>query len=343
MRRNPRGRAVPRLNRGSTLPVLDGIRVSWEWLCVDPHPVTVAGAEIDGLSDRPIPLDELRTLMLDPGTGTAVRDAVWSYLLTRSRRDGPTWTVACAGMALPMLAGVYRECVPRSVGDRDDIASEIVAGFVAALATIDLARPGLVSALRWAALRAGLGAIREAVDAPIPHPHDRLLADVLNTPIAGSDAETATTARRWESAPPPARSAHPDLVLAAAVADGVITTSEAELIGETRLQGVALGAVAERAGRTVGAVTMRRLRAEMRLVDHLLGPDGAQDRRDAVTPGTATPPRPPSSSRTVSDARGEARRSAGAEGDASGSPSVKGRRRRRTRGARREQAGQVTR
>lgn len=36
--------------------VLDGIRVSWEWLCAAPHPVTVAGGEIAGLPDRRIGL-----------------------------------------------------------------------------------------------------------------------------------------------------------------------------------------------------------------------------------------------------------------------------------------------
>ena len=275
--------AIPRPDRRA-IPVLDGIRVSWEWLCAGPHPVTVAGAEIAGVADRPIPLDELRAQMLDRGTDPVVRDAVWAYLITRSRRDGPTWTIACAGMALPMLAGVCRELTGRFAGDRSDICSAVVTGFVAALAEIDPARSGLVTSLRWSALRGGHAAVREALDAPAPHPHDRLVhAALTGTPptaltrtaltrrAPGGDGDNsgAEAAGAVGSAPQPPRGGHPDLVLAEAVAAGVITVVEAGLIGETRLEGTPLVAVAARWERPVGAVTMQRLRAEMRLVDHL--------------------------------------------------------------------------
>lgn len=275
---------IPRPDPGA-IPVLDGIRVTWEWLCARPHPVTVAGTEIDGVADRPIPLDELRARMLDRGTDPAVRDAVWAYLITRSRRDGPTWTMTCAGMALPMLAAVCRELTHRFAGDRADVCSAIVTGFVAALAEIDLDRPGLVSSLRWSAVRAGHASVREALGAPVPHPHDQLVRAALtgaapsargHDPDRGDDGGggDGSGSRAWESAPPPSPGGHPDLVLADAVAAGVITAPEAALIGRTRLESTPLVAVAARMGRPVGAVTMQRLRAEMRLVDYLLYPDG---------------------------------------------------------------------
>lgn len=273
---------VPR-PRNRAIPVLDGIRVSWEWLCTAPHPVTLDRAALGGLSNGPLPLDEVRARLLDRTCPLPVRDAVWAHLIERSRVDGPTWTVACAGMALPMLAAVCRTlCGGRGI-ERDDVASGIVTGFVAALARVDLERPGLASSLRWAAVRGGHTVLREQRRAPRPLPHDQLVR-ALFTPTgglgdAGEDAgqDLAGAERgpglgsvgRWESAPPPTAGGHPDLVLAAAVEDGVLSRAEAALIGETRLEATTLVQAAARRGRTVGAVTMQRLRAEMRLVDHL--------------------------------------------------------------------------
>jgi hypothetical protein len=81
----------------------------------------------------------------------------------------------------------------------------------------------------------------------------------------------------WTSAEPPRPASHPDLVLADAVAEGVLTTSEAELVGETRVGGVPLGELAGRWGISYQAVKKRRQRAEARLVPWLrarLSPNG---------------------------------------------------------------------
>lgn len=338
VRRTP---GVPRPHHGA-IPVLDAIRVSWEWLCTGPHPVSVDGSGIDGLADRRIPLDELRAQLLDRSATPALRDAVWGHLITRSRQDGPTWTVACAGMALPMLAALCREMTVGFAGDRADVCSAIVTGFVAAVAEIDPARPGLATSLRWAARRGGLAAVREALDAPSPHPHDRLVHAALRGNIttpdrdadpprtgssedaepgpartrtgrarAGRDHAGPWVSGRGESTPPPAAAGHPDLVLAQAVATGVISVAEATLIGVTRLERVPLAVIAARRGRAVGAVTMQRLRAEMRLLDHLRAadlddPGGAPDpgssptataqprRRDQAVPGSGQGPESPS-------------------------------------------------
>jgi hypothetical protein len=287
--------------------------------------VTLEGAALGGLSDGPLLLDEVRARLLDRTCPLPVRDAVWAHLIGRCRVDGPTWTVACAGMALPMLAGVCRTlCGGRGV-ERDDVASGIVTGFVAALARVDLGRPGLASSLRWAAVRGGHTVLREQRRAPRPVPHDQLVR-ALFTPTGAvgnaaqdEDQDLAGAERGpglgpaggWESAPPPTPGGHPDLVLAAAVQDGVLSRAEAALIGETRLEATTLAQAAARRGRTVSAVTMQRLRAEMRLVDHLrthydTGTDGGTShdtaRRELITdsgsgevdrtPGTAGRGRP---------------------------------------------------
>ncbi len=330
--------------------VLDGIRVSWEWLCAAPHPVTVAGGEIAGLPDRRIGLGELRSRLLDPASSREVRDAAWRYLITRSRTDGATWTVACAGMALPMLAAAVRECTTRGAGaaDREDVASAVVAGFVAGLATVDIDRCGITTSLRWTALRAGLAVVRDALDAPRVRPHDDLVTEALSGDGPGTGSPQQLGQSGFGSAPPAGRSGHPDLVLAAAVDDGVITAAEAELIGETRLQRVPLAVVAARVSRPVGTITMRRIRAELRLVTHLLGPDSTHHTAHHThRPGTGEPRR---LSRSVpdSDSRSGSAEPAPAAGrDAAPapitSPSVSGRRRRRTRGARRSENGSVAR
>lgn len=357
-RPHPAATPAPSIPRPADLTgsvsALDGIRVSWEWLCAAPHPVTVDGTAIVGVPDRRIPLDELRVLLLDPATPVAVRDAAWRYLIARSRGEGATWTVACAGMAMPMLAAALRECTSRSAGDREDIASAIVTGFVGALSTVALDRTGIASALRWAALRAGLGVVRDALDTPAPRPHDELIADVLTGREPGSGSGSARGGARSgsgpRSMPPPPRSAHPDLVLAAAVTDGVLTVAEADLIGETRLQRVSLVEVAARTGTPLGTIKMRRLRAELRLVGHLLGPDDT----DPAAPEGRAPEHEHAVSRTVTTTatatetatRAQRPSAAGpdaARGEGRRSPEVTGRRRRRTRGARRTGAGQVAR
>ncbi|MEU9823305.1 hypothetical protein ACIGG9_29115 [Pseudonocardia alni] len=317
------------------------------------------GSRIAGVADREIPLGELRALLLDRSTGRPVRDAVWAHLIGRSRREGATWTVACAGMALPMLAGAYRECVARVGGDGEEIASAVVTGFLAELAAIDPGRPGLASALRWAALRAGLRTGRDTDPVASRVPDGDL--------IDGAVGETRGAVE-----------GHPDLVLAGAVAAGVLSEAEADLIGETRLQRVPLHVYATRHGVSVGAMTMRRLRAEARLAEHLHAPaTRTSDRpRGAPAPRTIPPTAPsttapgadgrhtaepvggsigthrpaPSSSPSVSDMAGSStapatpeRRSSASKRSAVGSPSVTGRRRRRTRGARRPGPGQAQR
>ena len=70
---------------------------------------------------------------------------------------------------------------------------------------------------------------------------------------------------------------HPDLVLARAVADGILSVAEAALIGSTRLEALTIADAARARGQSVGAVTVARHRAEHRLRRYL----------------TTTPPHPP--------------------------------------------------
>ncbi|WP_328869603.1 hypothetical protein OHT76_05485 [Streptomyces sp. NBC_00287] len=126
-----------------------------------------------------------------------------------------------------------------------DVQAEVLSGFLSALATIDVDRPRILVRLRWAAYRAGFAALSEALDAPVP--------------VAGE----------FRSTPPKAPWGHPDLVLARAVRHSVLTSTEADLIGSTRLEDTLVADWAERHGTTSAAAYKARRRAEQRLVAFL--------------------------------------------------------------------------
>lgn len=257
--KNHRGRRVGTCKAVERLP-LDIARDTFTWLVTGPQPLAVDGRRFPGLPRRSVPLDELRDRLLQRNCPRRTRDAVWAYLVRRSRGEGSTWTVACVGMALPGLAASARWLATRYRGERADVHAAVLAGFVEALATVDLHRPGVITRIRWAADRAGKACLKESLDAP--------------TPVAPG----------FRSAPPNNPWGHPDLVLARAVADGVLTEIEAELIGTTRLEDVSVAAWARARGIVVQTAQVARFRAEHRLVTYLT--DQARDSNpdDPVVP-----------------------------------------------------------
>ncbi|WP_414944845.1 hypothetical protein [Amycolatopsis sp. cmx-11-32] len=148
--------------------VLDTARTAFDWLVTGPHPVALDGRDIPGLPPRLVPLDELGLLMLAKDCAQRTRDAVWARLITRSRRDGGTWTVACVGLALPVLLPIATRLTRRFRGEVHDIHAAVLAGFLSELCEVDLARPVILVRLRWAAYRAGHTALRESLDSPPP-------------------------------------------------------------------------------------------------------------------------------------------------------------------------------
>jgi hypothetical protein len=189
---------------------------------------------------------------------------------------------------LPALTGITARLTSRFVGDPRDIHAAVLIGFLAELATIDTTRPRIMLRLRWAAYRAGLACLREALDAPIP---------------STSTFHTTPTTGPGSLAP----AGHPDLVLAAAVAAGVITTAEAELIGSTRLEDMPLAQAAARRGSSYEATRKARQRAEHRLAAHLHILDTDTD-TDTDLPYDASAAAPAEPSRTVAVMRMSATR-----------------------------------
>jgi hypothetical protein len=228
---------------------LDAARSAFEWLVAGPHPVSVDGRLFPGLPARRVPLNELRDRLLRRRCPQTLRDAAWAHLVLLARTEGGAWTVGAVGVALPALTSIAATLSAKFAGDRSDIHAAVLAGFVAELATIDLRRPRVMLRLRWAAYRAGHTAVREALDAPVPSGHG----------VEG-----------FRSTVPSPPWGHPDFVLARAVAEGAITSVEAEVIGSTRLEGVPLADAAAARDLSYQAAKKARLRAEHRLVAYLL-------------------------------------------------------------------------
>jgi len=242
------GRAVD--DSDHALP-LDTARECFALLVAGPQPLSVDGRLFRGLPHRAVPLDELRDLLLVPGCLRLTRDAVWTHLIRRSRREGAAWTLGCAGMALPALGGMARRLCDGFPGDEFDIQAEVLSGFLGALVSIDVARPRVFPRLRWASYRQGLAALMDARNAP--------------TPVAPG----------YRSTVPRPPWGHPDLVLARAVRESVLTRAEADLIGATRLDDVTVAEWAVEHRISANAAYKVRRRAEARLITFLR--DEAED------------------------------------------------------------------
>jgi hypothetical protein len=221
---------------------LDMVAATFQGLTTGLDPLRLDGAAVGhGLPRRAIPLNELRVILLRPRTGRVCRDAAWRHLVLKSRIDGPAWVVGAAGVALPALRKIATDLTDGYRGDVADLHSAVLTGFLEGLRRIDVDRPGVVTRLRWTAYRAGIKAryTREGIP-PMPLP-----------PL--------------ESQPPPNPWGHPDLVLLDAVAKGVLSPLQAELIGRSRLEDLTLKQAAAELGVGYEAACKTRQRGEVLL------------------------------------------------------------------------------
>jgi hypothetical protein len=228
---------------------------SFRLLTTGPEPLSIDGAALGGgLPARRIALSELAAILMHPSCGYTTSDRVWRLLIEQARTGAPAWVVGAAGVALPGL----RQAAYRLRHYSGDVQAELLTAFVAALRTV---KPGGAKVAQRL-LSATFTAARSALHADEPH---RTPVPVsVFAPVGG----------------------HPDTVLARAVAAGVITMAEAEVIGATRLEGVSVTDYAERAGRSYWAVVKERSRAEERLVAAVR--DGVLSDQDAAVIAEAT-------------------------------------------------------
>jgi hypothetical protein len=221
---------------------LDVLDATFRLLVREPHPLAADGARIGhGLPPRPIPLDELRVMLLHPSMNYAARDAAWRELVDRARGEKPAWIVGAAGVALPALRQLAGRLAAGYDGDTHDLDAEMLAEFVQEIKVVDTSAGRIAARLCFAAFNAGRRLRhREAA-------HSGRRADL---------PESALPVQPW---------GHPDFVLARAVARGVISRTAADLIGRTRLEDEPLSKAAAANGLEYTAAQVQRWRAEQRL------------------------------------------------------------------------------
>lgn len=193
--------------------------------------------------NRHVPLDELRKRLLARDVGQQARAAVWSLLVTYAQSGGPHWVIAAVAMARPALTVMAGRLARGWNGDVADLDSAILEGFLVALRSADPLTDVLPVSLLRAAHRAGVKARHWEADYwQVSRPLDA--GALLPPPLYG----------------------HEDLILGRAVASGVLTAEQAELISVTRLDKVPARVAARQRGVSVDVLRMRRVRAEEKLV-----------------------------------------------------------------------------
>lgn len=237
----------PRPPRRSTLhwptSPLDAADRAFTLLIQPPTPLAFDGRTFPGLPRRLLPLDELRSVLLDPATPTRVLQAVWGEVVTRAQRDGPAWVVATVGLALPGLRRAAGWLTTGYRGETSDIDAELLTGFLTRLRGIDPDTPRIW----WRLINAGLHTARRFRDANAD-------THLVRSHPVGSIAPV----RPWD---------HPELLLARAVAIAVLDAEEANLIAATRLDTLTLAQAATGLGISASAAGARRRHAEDRLVE----------------------------------------------------------------------------
>ena len=226
----------------------DAAETAFRLLCAGPQPLALHAAKVAaGLPDRPVPLDELRVLLLHPATSARARNQVWAELVRRARAGDPAWTVGLAGIAMPGLRRAAGRLAAAWRGDPADLQAEILTGFLAAVRALDpddLESVPLASRLVWAAWRAGQQ--HACADAG--------WASRRRDLPGGTTGRTCPGATRTWSSPPPS-------------ASGILTRGQAALIGRNRLEGVPLSQIAAETGISHSALCNRRKKAEKAITD----------------------------------------------------------------------------
>jgi hypothetical protein len=221
----------------------DAAETAFGLLCAGPAPLALDAATVaSGLPGRLVPLDQLRVLLLHPATSARARNQVWAELVRRAHTGNPAWVIGLAGIAMPGLRRAAGSLAGAWHGDPADLQAEILTGFLAAVRALDLddlESVPLASRLIWAAWRAG---------------QEHACA------TAGWAARRRDLAG-WRDGPD-LPWGHPDLVLAAAVREQILTRDQAELIGRNRLEGVPLSQIAAETGISHSALCNRRKKAE---------------------------------------------------------------------------------
>ena len=222
----------------------------------DPTPLALIRQRFGQLAGRPVAglppgwdqlsASRLAERLLDLRVPSGEVDAVWAQLIGQARTRDDRAVLVCAGAALPMLSAIAAKLCGH-FAFRGDTEAMVVVAFVDALTGLDVARPNVAYRLRWATFHRACPLVRERQAAPVA-------IDWFPDSDRPGDGRAVCSPQ-----------GHPDLLLALAVDEGVLTAADAGLIIDTRLHTRRLTTVAAETGIGYEALAKRRRRAEHRL------------------------------------------------------------------------------
>lgn len=199
---------------------LDVTEEHFRVLSQPPRSVSIDGRLIShSLPARPIGLSELRVLMLKRRIDDQTKTAVWSYLVRMSNAEPEPWVMAAAGMMLPGLKSIAAKLNPHYPFDARDLDAEILEAF---LRELKLVSP----------------------DDPVPHARLYLAAQRRGQQACRRETRQATRCVPLPENVIDAGAGNPDVALARAVRDRVVTRIQADLISGVHLDSVSRGQVA---------------------------------------------------------------------------------------------------
>lgn len=226
----------------------DTLRASFQLLLAEPCPMAVPAEEMAGFiaPAREVALPEIKRLLDATGTRPAVKRALWDAMVRRAQAGDPSWTLAAVGLSWRALAGKVLQMCRKSPADAHEIQAEVLTEFLVALREVNLADPRITDVGGWLAWRAFF-ASRNARRAEAAAAVDR----------RELPSHTAVM--------PLVPEGHPDLVLARAVAAGVIDRDEADWISRTCLDQENVKDVAAEYGMGLSTFYRRRVEAGRKL------------------------------------------------------------------------------
>jgi hypothetical protein len=275
----------------------------------------VDGAAIGcGLPAQPVTPDDARRVLTDDATGYDDKDHGWRHLIAQARdadagrgkATEPTaadWQLVALATALP---GIKRHIRSKEIRRTADVDAEIICHVLAYLKQINLGRRNVCGRLINTAVQRYIRQTRPA-ERPI-------------------DPDDLTGQPDPQPGPADIEPGHPLVLLARLNAQGHLNRDDARLIAYTRLGPLTLKQAAHRLHISEAVATMRRLRAEAKIVQLLTGPppNGAdtgstaaatdEPRHTSVQPPTPRAPNDQTrNDRTPNERHGPDRHPAGAE------------------------------
>jgi hypothetical protein len=198
----------------------------------------------DDLPDRALTLTDLVELAQSATTTPEAKAAIWAEAVRSAQVDPRRWLPVAMVLMVPQLLFMIRKSVDEGGADPDDVAGDLVVGFLEDLRGVDPDMRRLPAHLK------------------------RLAQARATRPLVGRTAGYgAVPGVRAVPLTPPA--GHVDLILAEAVAHHFLTRAEAELVARTYFEGQSVSVVARELGFPSGQGASALRHAGRKLIEYL--------------------------------------------------------------------------